>query len=488
MPLPFNFMMRKLFPVFILINLLNASHFVEKGYIPRGQGYPYMVNVIDTDRDSLTEIIFRTLENNSASIIWFYEQISPGSMEFVVSDSVSLGDTLSLVPFKINDTDVDGLYDFIFFFGVGSPPSNGILIWESPDSFSYPKNEVWRDTVGPALVLPISVYDMDQDGIPEIVKDRTTPYGYLGIYESTGNNQYELIFADDPDTTGNDAPSSTHAFGDFDLDGKIEFVMGGMSAGSLGATYWVYEAQGNNQYEKILQDYVMTKNIKDCFSVNDADQDGKIEFVVKGFIGSYEFDVYIFEATGDNQYQIVDTLIINTISTYYGGYSASGDVDADGIPEIVLEAQDYVFIIKADDAVNNNFYIWDTLPGNSSGSSIAIYDVDNNGINDIIISGNDNTRIYEWAQNIEEKSKVKSQKSKLKIPTITKDKLILPINPSTHSPIYLYIYNKSGSKIKEIFVRNKIISLRKLNLSSGICFLKLESENFKDTHKIISIK
>ncbi|GAH80473.1 unnamed protein product, partial [marine sediment metagenome] len=217
-------------------------------------------------------------------------------------------------------------------------------------------------------------------------------------------------------------PVSTHAFGDFDLDGKTEFVVGGMSAGALGATYWVYESFGNNQYERIIQDYLPTKNIKDCFSVSDADGDGKMEFVVKGFtFPDGKFRVFIFEAVGDNSYEIVDTLIFSGFSnSYYGGYSDVGDVDGDGLPEIALEGSFRVYMIEADS--NDNFYVFDTLPGHGSGSSVAVYDIDGNGLSEVVISGNNETRIYEYVpQGVEEKQ------------TFTKDHPEISISPNPFS-------------------------------------------------------
>jgi hypothetical protein len=191
----------------------------------------------------------------------------------------------------IGDFDCDGLFDLAIQTAVDTPPAKLLSITESPDSFSYPTQEVWRDTVGPAQVLPICAFDVDQDGLPEIVKNRATPYAYLGIYESVGNNQYDLIFADNPDTSCWEAPAATIAFGDFDGDGRIEFVPAGGNE-----WYWIYECTGNNTYEKIAEGQLLsTGNIRDCFTVPDADRDGRLEFVLKGF-SSGRIETFFFEA------------------------------------------------------------------------------------------------------------------------------------------------------------------------------------------------
>ena len=302
-------------------------------------------------------------------------------------------DTLGyyLAIWNAGDFDLDGLYNVVtdgdYFIG--------ITIFESPDSFSYPVQEVWRDTVGFAGVQPISAYDVDNDGYPEILDNNGNgqPH-FFWIYEAIGNNQYDTVYTTNPDTTLLDGPVSTHAFGDFDNDSKIEFAMGGMSAGALGATYWIYESPANNIYEQVTQGYVTTKNIRDCFSVADADGDGKMEFVVKGFTPlDARTHAFIFEATSDNTYEIIKSFNLAG-GDYYGGYSEAGDVDGDSIPEIILESAAYVYIIKAAD--NDSFYVWDTLPGHGSGSCVRVYDIDGNGLNEIVISGNNETRIYEY--------------------------------------------------------------------------------------------
>jgi len=80
------------------------------------------------------------------------------------------------------------------------------------------------------------------------------------------------------------------------------------------------------------------------------------------------------------------------------------------VPEIVLEALMNVYIIKA--ASNDSFYVWETLPGNSAGFNIKIFDMDNNGLNDIIMSGAQQTWIYEYSPEgvVEQKAGVSGKK------------------------------------------------------------------------------
>jgi hypothetical protein len=381
--------------------------FVQKWNVPQGIDWGAgRLLIADTDRDGNYELIFSTY--GGPYTIYFYELHLPDT--WIVDSVPNLN---APILWDIGDFDLDGLYDLVMQCGSTNPFWVGMAIFESPDSFSYPTQEVWRDTAGPPLVLPISAYDIDQDGAPEIVKDIVNPSYYLGLYEAVDNNYYELIYADNPDTSQYDAPSSTHAFDDFDADSKIEFVMGGTGSSSTGAPFWIYECITNNSYEKVYDDYVPTLNIKDCFSVPDADGDGKPEFVVKGFvIPTAQIHAFIFEAIGDNTYEIIQTFTLPG-GDYYGGYSDVGDVDGDGIPEIALEGCQNVYIIKA--AGNDSFYVWETLPGNNSGSSVRVYDIDGNGLSEVIISGNNSTKIYEYEVGIKEATNMAVQGLNLNI-------------------------------------------------------------------------
>ncbi|MEO0262203.1 MAG: hypothetical protein ABIM62_00575 [candidate division WOR-3 bacterium] len=67
-------------------------------------------------------------------------------------------------------------------------------------------------------------------------------------------------------------------------------------------------------------------------------------------------------------------------------------------------------------------------------------------------------------------------------PTITNDKI--NITPLSNYPVIIYIYDQTGRKVNEVFLRKKFLSLRELNLSTGIYYLKV----FDKLHKIVYIK
>jgi len=399
----------------LLIVCLLFSGFNLRWNIPYGTIAPGgRLLIYDSDHDGEIELIFRRWIVGSVGV-YFAEYIPPDSWDIYESTTVD-----SVLVWDVGDFDNDGCTDLVTYGNASEPPPIPIIsVYESVDSFTYPTNEVWRDTVDIGTVQPICAYDIDRDGIPEIVQTGgevgTNYYIDFSIYESISNNSYVGIYQYESSET----PTSTIAFGDFDNDSLTEFVLG-----TIDGQYSIFESPANNTYLPLHENIQLTTlNIKDCFSVFDADADGKWEFVVKGYvIPTSQIDAFIFEATTDNTYEIIHTLTLPG-GDYYGGYSTAGDVDGDSVPEIVLEARQNVFIIKA--SGNDSFYVWDTLPGNDAGSSIAVYDIDGNGYQEIVISGNDETRIYEYDFGIEEYN-TSTSKTDYPFATIFRGPLLLP--------------------------------------------------------------
>jgi len=477
---------------FLLLYIL-TSGFTLKWSISQGvlEGRG-RICIQDSDRDGNYDFVFAH-DGYPESSIYYYELQLPNSWQ---KDSVAYPYCPLL--WDSGDFDADGFYDLVMQCGSPSPYWVGMTVFESPDSFSYPIQEVWRDTVGFALVTPICAYDIDQDGFAEIVKvigDTTD----LDIHESTNDNHYERIYRF---TAGaSHSPMSTLAFGDFDLDNQNEFVLG-----YSGGEYCILECTGNNSYQEITFQQLPTANIKDCFSVPDADGDSKLEFVVKGFtVFNARIHAFIFEATGDNTYEIIKSFdLAGGYNLYGGGYSEAGDVDGDSIPEIVLEACQSIYIIKS--AGNDSFYVWETLPGNLTGSSVRVTnDLDGNGLNEIVVSGNNQTRIYEYDPGgvTEEASQVQAGKLKV-FPNPFREKITIRWQKTdsrqqkTDNKLQINIYNSAGQLVRFLTLpgNNSLLSTivwsgddnagRKL--PPGVYFIHLQAGEYGIISKVTLVR
>jgi hypothetical protein len=471
--------------VLLLVQIL-CTNFIQKWNLPYGNVAPGGVILVhDTDHDEQVELIFRRWIAQSFGV-YFAEFVPPDSWDIYESIYVD-----SVLVWGSGDFDNDGYADLVTYGDAssGGPPVPIISVYESPDSFSYPADEAWRDTVDIGTVQPICVYDIDKDGITEVLQTGgevgTSYYIDFSIYESIGDNDYEVkYYFESPET-----PVSTVAFGDFDGDSLNEFVLG-----TIDGQYSIFESPGNDIYTPICVNVQLpTLNIIDCFSVSDADSDGKLEFVVKGYVfPSAEIHAFIFEAINDNNYQIIKTFTLPG-GYYWGGYSDAGDVDGDNIPEIVLEARQNVFIIKA--ASNDSFYIYDSIPGNDNGSSIRVYDIDGNGLSEVIISGNDHTRIYEYQLGIDEFSSADLQHVQFEIyPNPFRDDLCIVFSDRGRRQSQIEIYDVSGRLLKQfcqpINTQQHRISWDGRDnydhaLPGGVYFIRLETIDYAETKKAV---
>lgn len=480
--------------------LVGYAEFQLVTFFSPGAQHDNRLCIVDTDRDSLYEIIFLSRVNFYTEAIWFYEQTPGDPFQFQLVDSIMIGnDTIVFRPWAIVDADNDGFYDMICDWAalIDRPPIYGMMVRESADSFSFPLNEVWCDTIQTGAGFPKSAYDIDQDGFTEFINNNAEPPNRVWIYEAIGDNQYDTVFTCDPDTIGWDSPKSTYAFGDFDLDGKIEFAMGGMSAGALGATFWVYESFGNNQYEQVCQSYLLTRNIFDCFSVQDADGDGRMEFVIKGYVWGTRFDAFIFEATNNNTYEIIDTFVFPPSGPDMC-YSDAGDVDGDGTPEIIIAAGNTAYIIKA--AENDSFYIFDAIVG---GANIRVHDLDRDGDCEIIASGLNYTYIYNYVPPgiTEERSSFLPGIICEIVPNPFSDRLDIKWqmdNAGRNTKDFsLKIYDVSGRLLRQFdYPRIKLSDSitwdgkdkNGRELPNGVYLIRLETSVYKETKKIILLK
>jgi hypothetical protein len=239
-------------------------------------------------------------------------------------------------------------------------------------------------------------------------------------------------------------------------------------------------------------DSLPSTGIRDCIDIDDMDRDGKKEFMLKGVrILSETIDAFIFEATGNNTYDTIKVFRFPG-GDYYNGHSDAGDVDGDSVPELVLEARQTVFIIKA--TGNDSFYVWETLPGNAAGMNIKIFDLDNNGLNEIIMSGAQQTWIYEYdGGGVEEQntSMIKNALSMQPNP-VTNDFTIM-YSLQKKSNVELAIYDAAGRKVNTIVHTIKPSgyyqeTVTNLALPQGVYFVRLVSDNTAVVSKIIFVK
>jgi hypothetical protein len=286
------------------------------------------------------------------------------------------------------DVDQDGLTDRLESGTDSLEQMLLVLTYESPDRTSYPTAINWLLPVrSEERTCWFSYFpgDLDGDGHREILFIRTDTLPGYTILENRGDNNNQIVWRGQPYPDGGPA----QAIGDFDQDGRMDFAS---ATGSSNNWVSVFENTGNDQYHVVFQDSITLPNGDfDAFSGNDVNGNGKPEFFINFLqcLGGdlVKFHLYMWEATGDNQYQriCVDS---STTGRCFGGFirSQCADVDGDGIEEVIQAAGSQVQIYKYLDGrfrrIGGYGY------GNLS-TCINCADINGDGYNEIIISGDD---------------------------------------------------------------------------------------------------
>ncbi len=304
--------------------------------------------------------------------------------------------TGNAIPFAAGDIDNDGLTDIVCIT-VEPDSSNPNIVYvvvitiESPDSFSYPCSLSWFYRCGNNFAIPfLTCYlpDMDGDGRKEILS--ATPGLGTCIWENTGNDQNQLVWRD-----------ITHAFssmtvGDFDMDGEMNFASA--SAGSSGITS-VWECTGDDQYQIVYQDTVRQPNGVDAFMTNDIDGNGFPEFYVAfENVPRGKIYLYMWQANeiGTDVYHRTLLDSVGFSGTMWGRISECGDIDGDGIDELIWTTPDVIKVYKAvGDNDLKEVWRWNNDHGGFRSLVSTVYDINNDGYNELITAGNAKISIFE---------------------------------------------------------------------------------------------
>jgi len=372
---------------------IKRVYYLQSGLYHESHG---KVICVDSDHNGLNELIFYTGTIYATDPLrWeVWEHRPMNRYELVFADTGAYPypqgiTTGNFRPYDVGDIDRDSLIDLVgpnidqqqnyrLFYNVVSTQ-------ESPNYSYYPENLSWwyRYTNNAAISEPFYfTSDLDNDGNNEIIFAWDSIY----LFENISNNQNNLIFKGPP-------PANSFTFGDFDLDNRKEFITAWM--GSAGRVF-VYENTLDNQFVLVYVDTTYRPNGSDVFSGQDLDGDGKPEFLV-GFYSypSSTHYLYKWESTGNNTYQrqLIDQKVYSADGP---GRSKCGDIDGDGIEELVWATPRRLYIYKA--VGNDQFQqVWEWWQdhGTDDHLCVNIYDMNNNGYKEIVVGGSGKTSIFE---------------------------------------------------------------------------------------------
>jgi len=348
-----------------------------------------MVVCCDSDHDSMPEMMFNTgtIQPRNPLRIEVWEHRGWNRFGLVFTDTGEYPEppgitTGNALPFAAGDVDGDRLVDVVCISKEEMEDGlfyNVVMTLESPDSFSYPCSLSWYYRYGNNMPFPIPTYyppDLDGDGRKEIVVT-----GW--IWENSGDNQNDSVWYD---------RASALTFGDFDLDGRMNFAT---SRGIL--TVW--ECMGDDQYEVVYEDTAPGSNGYDAFMTNDIDEDGLPEFYVAYHnVPEHWMYLYMWEADqiGSDVYHRTLADSVRFLGINSGCVSECGDIDGDGIDECIWTKPDGISMYKAfgDDDLRT-VWSWYSDHGEERSLVSKVYDVNGDGYNELITAGNRKISVFE---------------------------------------------------------------------------------------------
>jgi hypothetical protein len=379
-------------------SVLAATSLRRVAQIPSGpyNGANGLVVCCDSDHDSLPEMyFFHTI--SACHQIWESQGWNRFSLVFEdTALQLPFVRARTAIPFAAGDIDGDGLTDVVCItveYDSTNPNIfyRDVITIESQDSFNYPSRLSWYYRYGDNGTIPCPTYyppDLDGDGHMEIFCG--TPTMGAAIWENTGDNQNELVWhSSRPD-------GYRLAFGDFDRDGRMNFVTSSLSSSGIVS---VWDCTGDDQYQVVYQDTVRQPNGADVFMTNDIDGGSLPEFYVayenvpRGKIYLYMWEVC---QTGSDIYRRMLVDSVGFSGTDWGRISECGDIDADGIDECIWTTPNVIKMYKVvGNLMPQEVWHWDNDHGGFRSMVSTVYDINGDGYNELITAGNAKISMFE---------------------------------------------------------------------------------------------
>ncbi len=308
----------------------------------------------DFDRDGQTEIVGSPLSEDTpdtelqAAIFAIYERLPNGRYELAhtVESVENLSNLEEFITWSVDDTDGDGLLEVL-----ATDDSRTLLI-ESSTPRGYPDRIIWETP----FLSGGTIADLNRDGEKEIIgadnnNDRLIVFGYDN---ATNAHIQKAVLVNE--SAGSNVFAQRFAIADFDNDGNTELV-----AGDSEGEIFIYESMpfgGSFQLE--WQTQLPLKNITQ-FASGDLTGDGNPEFVVGGLLslpdnpsGPLIWKFFVFTHTPHGYAFLSDGTRDATLAIAPHRRNANSlavaDIDRDGINNLIIAAYPNLYVTAWDGA------------------------------------------------------------------------------------------------------------------------------------------
>ena len=305
----------------------------------------------------------------------------------------------SLIPRDFGDIDNDGKPEMLCGLGF----SSYLFKCDETDGFPSVEWKTWSGE-GSTQYWAGRIADLDKDDKGEIIfrivkSENNSSVDQFEIWELVSNSQFQMA-AELPNPTSGENQNGVPfcEYGDFDNDGYLEFL-----AGDSDGDLYIYENTGDNAYQMTWQTSLPLQDAIDFLSVGDYDGDGQTEFIAgchsdpnlntEHYYDARHWYYAVFDRTGDNIYEIVADWRI------FGFESVKDFESGVSSGDIDQDGDDEIFICTFPD-----FYIINYIDGQYKviyhhstvqSSGVLVQDVDVDGQNEILSGDGTNTIVFE---------------------------------------------------------------------------------------------
>ncbi len=361
------------------------------------------------------------------------------------------------------DVDNDGLYEIL------TQATDTLRLVEQTQPYGYPDTLIWDDTtIGGPYASYARIGDIDGDSAKDVTFVTPNYPRAIEVFESVGNNTFghsQLIWQS--------GGLADYSYADYDSDGLNEIV----SAGPTPTEIKILEYIGNDSFAPVWQTDFGCPNPYLHEAIGDNNGNGHGEWISFGRDFSRSgFFFKVFEATGDNQYQVVYYDSLPGDCWERGGLT-HGDIDGDGRNEFMVSANSNIGLYKYY-PVSGWRRIWLCDEGGFATTYPFLLDVDNDGECEIVLSGELlRVRIYDrQSGDIDSQTSDFIGNAMSIYPNPANNSLKIALN-DYNARGYLKIYDISGRLVKNISLINKnnynwdLIDDQGKEVSSGIYFI-----------------
>lgn len=306
----------------------------------------------DFDRDGQTEIVGSPLSEDTpdtelqAAIFAIYERLPSGRYELAhtVESVENLSNLEEFITWSVDDTDGDGLLEIL-----ATDDSRTFLI-ESSTPRGYPDRIIWETP----FLSGGTIADLNRDGQKEIIgADNNNDRLLVFAYDNATNTHIEKAVLVN-ETAGSNVFAQRFAIADFDNDGNTELVAGD----SEGEIFIYQPTLFGDTFQLEWQTQLPLKNITQ-FASGDLTGDGSPEFVVGGLLslpdnpsGPLLWKFLVFTHTPHGYALLSDGTRDATLAIAPHRRNANSlaiaDVDRDGINNLIIAAYPNLYVTAWD--------------------------------------------------------------------------------------------------------------------------------------------